>query len=96
MPIIGRGRKSIHYLKGITSSQINYSDIDKIFVVGKSILETYKFVKKDKQGKILKNTKEIEKLIKNHINDNDFLMIKGSNATGLNDFAKKLKKGKIN
>ena len=28
MPIIGRGRKSIHYLKGITSSQINYSDID--------------------------------------------------------------------
>ena len=28
MPIIGRGRKSIHYLKGTTSSQINYSDID--------------------------------------------------------------------
>ena len=38
---------------------------------------------------------DIGNLIRNYINDNDYIMIKGSNLTGLNNFSKKLKKGKI-
>ena len=65
-------------------------------MIGQSILETYKFVKKNKKGKILNSLNEIGSLIRNYINDNDYVMIKGSNLTGLNNFCKKLKKGKIN
>ncbi len=75
---------------------INSSNIDKVFVIGKSILETYKFVRKNKKGKILNVMSDISSLIRNYINDNDYVMIKGSNLTGLNDFCKKLKKRKIN
>jgi len=75
---------------------INSSNIDKVFVIGKSILETYKFVRKNKKGKILNAMSDIDSLIRNYINDNDYVMIKGSNLTGLNDFCKKLKKRKIN
>ena len=39
---------------------------------------------------------DIGSLIRNYINDNDYVMIKGSNLTGLNNFSKKLKKGEIN
>jgi len=45
---------------------------------------------------ILKKTKQIIKLIKNDINNNDYLMIKGSNSTGLNKFTSNLKMGKMN
>ena len=75
---------------------INNSNIDKVFVIGKSILETYKFVRKNKKGKILNAMSDIGSLIRNYINDNDYVMIKGSNLTGLNNFCKKLKKRKIN
>ena len=36
------------------------------------------------------------KLIKNNINNNDYLMIKGSNSTKLHELANVLKSGKIN
>ena len=65
-------------------------------MIGTSILETYKFLKKNKKGKILNTMSDIGSLIRNYINDNDYVMIKGSNLTGLNNFSKKLKKGKIN
>ena len=74
---------------------INNSNIDKVFVIGKAILETFKFVKKSKKGEILNTINDIGSLINNYINDNDLIMIKGSNATGLNNFSKKLKKGLI-
>jgi len=35
-------------------------------------------------------------LIKNRLNNNDYLMIKGSNSTGLNSLANQIKRGKIN
>jgi len=35
-------------------------------------------------------------LIKNDINNNDYLMIKGSNSTGLHKLTNSLKTGKIN
>ena len=39
---------------------------------------------------------QIIDLIKNNINNNDYLMIKGSNSTGLNKLTSDIKKGKIN
>ncbi len=85
------GKKTKLFHQNI-AKYINNSDIDKIFVIGKSILETYRFVIKSKKGKILNTINDIRGLIKNFINNNDVLMIKGSNATGLNDFSKKLKR----
>ena len=89
------GKKTKFFHRNL-AKYINNSDIDKVFVIGKSILETYKFVRKNKKGKILNAISNIDSVIRNYINDNDYVMIKGSNLTGLNNFCKKLKKGKIN
>jgi len=48
------GKKSIFYHKKI-SKLINNSDIDKTFVYGKNVSETFKFLKRKKKGKIVKN-----------------------------------------
>ena len=45
---------------------------------------------------ILKETSKIFDLIVNNLNNNDYLMIKGSNSTGLNKFVKILKRKKLN
>ena len=44
-----------------------------------------------KKGKILRNKSEIFNLIKNDLNNNDYLMVKASNATGFNKIVKNLK-----
>ena len=77
------------------AQHINNGDIDKVFVIGKYISETFKLLKKNKKGEIFKTINDVKYLIKDHINDNDTLMIKGSYATGLNNFSKKLKSGEI-
>jgi len=89
------GKKTKFFHKNL-AKYINNSNIDKVFVIGQSILETYKFVRKNKKGKILNEMSDIDSIIRNYINDNDYVMIKGSNLTGLNNFCKKLKKRKIN
>ena len=73
---------------------INSSKIDKVNVFGKKMKETFKNIKSIKKGKILNKTSEINNLINTNLNNNDYLMIKGSNSTGLNSIAKKLKSGK--
>ena len=75
---------------------INKTSVDKVYVYGKDIKETYYAVSSDKRGKILSNINEIYNLIKNDLNNNDYLMIKGSNSTGLNKFVTKIKKERIN
>ena len=72
------GSKSKRYHEEI-SKVINNSDIDKVFIKGKKTIFTYKYLNKNKRGNIISN--------------NDNLMIKGSNATGLNNFCKKLIRG---
>ena len=44
---------------------------------------------------ILKENSQIFDLIKNNINNNDYLMIKGSNSTGLFSLVNSLKKGNM-
>jgi len=88
---LGKKSKKLHIS---LSSEINKSDIDKIFVYGRKIKETFAYLLKKKKGKVFKNLKEANEYLKEIINNGDFLMIKGSNATGLNTFTKKLKGNK--
>ena len=44
-------------------------------------------------GNILQNEEDIDLSLSKMIANNDYLMIKGSNATGLNNFSKKMIKG---
>ncbi len=75
------------------SKVINRSDIDKVFIKGKKTIFTYKHLNKEKRGNILQNNEDIDFILNKIISNNDYLMIKGSNATGLNDFSKKMIKG---
>ena len=72
---------------------INKSDIDKVFIKGKNTIFTYKYLNKEKRGNILQNNEDIDFSLSKMILNNDYLLIKGSNATGLNDFSKKMIKG---
>ena len=89
------GNKSKKFHKEL-SKVINRSDIDKVFVYGKYIRETFNFLSQNKKGKIFNNLVEAHDHFNKIINNNDLLMIKGSNATGLNRFSKNIKKDQIN
>ena len=60
------------------------------------IKETFYGINSKKRGSILNNKNEIYQLIKNQLKNNDHLMIKASNSTGLNIVASNIKKGKTN
>ena len=80
----------------LISKIINKSKINKVYVIGKYIKETFKGLNTHKKAKILSNKFDIIKLIDNNLNNGDYLMIKGSNSTGLNKFAADLKKRRPN
>ena len=75
------------------SKVINNSDIDKVFIKGNKTIFTYKHINKNKRGNILQNNEDIDFSLSKIISNNDYLMIKGSNATGLNDFSRKIIRG---
>ena len=77
------------------SNIINKSDIDKVFVYGKYIKETFNSLSRDKRGKVFKSLNEAYDHLGKIVHNNDLLMVKGSNATGLNQFSKNIKKGQI-
>jgi murE/murF fusion protein len=83
------GKKTEIYHKNL-SYFINKSDIDKLFIYGKNAFKTYQKTYKAKQGNILQEINDFDEVFSNLINKNDYLMIKGSNATGLNHLAKKI------
>ena len=70
---------------------INKTKVDKVFVKGKKAQLIFKKLNKSKRGKVLKNKQDIIKLIKKRLNNNDYLMIKASNATGFNKIVRNLK-----
>ncbi len=90
---LGKHSKKLHLEM---SNIINSSSINNVHVFGKYIKETYKNIQKKKKGLILKEISQIIDLIKNNINNNDYLMIKGSNATGLHKLTNDLKKERKN
>ncbi len=75
---------------------INNSNINKLFIHGNYIMNTYKNVKKDKRGNVLQYKSDFKDILLPILQKNDYLMIKGSNATGLNKISKNLTKGRIN
>ena len=86
------GKKSEMYHKNV-SKLINNSDIDKVFIKGQKSLFTYKNLIKHKRGNIFQCNQDVDLTLENIITNNDYLMIKGSNATGLNNISKEMIKG---
>ncbi len=85
---LGKHSKKLHEL---IAPIINKTGIDKVFVKGSRVPIVFNKLKKFKRGKILTNQSQIIELIKNELNNNDYLMIKASNATGLNKMVEKLR-----
>ena len=55
------------------------------------ILFTFNKIRTQKKGKVLKSNDDILNLIKNDLKKEDYLMIKGSNSTGLNKIVRRLR-----
>ncbi len=70
---------------------INKTKVYKVYVKGSKVITIFDKLIKSKKGKILYNKNQIIELIRNDLNNNDYLMIKASNATGLNRIAKDLR-----
>ena len=90
---LGKFSKKLHIE---ASKMINYSNVNKIYVYGDKIINTFNKIRTQKKGRILYSRKDILNFLKNDIRDGDYLMLKGSNSTGLNTIANKIKSGKIN
>ena len=90
---LGKYSKKLHIEIG---NSINKTSLKNVNVIGQCIKWTFKNIDKHKKGVILKKQSQIIDLIKNTLDNNDYLMIKGSNSTGLNSLANQLKTGKIN
>ena len=88
---LGDHSKKLHQSIG---KIINNTKIDKIFVKGSEVLFTYNSILKNKKGRVLNSNSEIIDLIKNDLNNNDYLMIKASNATGFNKIISDIKDSK--
>ena len=84
------GKNSIKQHK-IISKVLNKTKIDKVYVFGKYIKNTFNGLKAEKKAKILDSKFNLIDLINSNLNNNDYLMIKGSNSTGLNKITTNLK-----
>ncbi len=84
---LGKFSKKLHE---DVANHANKTKIDKIYVYGKEIINTFNKIRTQKRGKILYSKDEIMRFVKNEINDKDYLMVKGSNATGLNKIIQRL------
>ena len=85
---LGKYSKKLHLS---IAPVINQTNINKVFVKGKMASLVYKNISKAKKGGILVNKSQIVEFIKKDINNNDYLMIKASLATGFNNIVKDLK-----
>ena len=90
---LGKYSKKLH----IEAAKIvNKTDINRVYVYGKNIKDTFNKIRPQKRGKILNSKNEINNFLKYDVKNGEYLMIKGSNSTGLNVLVEKLKKDKIN
>ena len=79
----------------LISKIVNKTKINHVYVIGKYIKETFKGLKQNKKAEILNNKTDIANLINNNLKNNDYLMIKGSNSTGLHKITKNLKERRL-
>jgi len=85
---LGKHSKKLHQF---IAPLVNKSNIDKVYVKGKMVSLIFEKFLKYKKGRVLTKKDEIIELIRKDLNNNDYLMIKASNATGLNKIVKNLK-----
>ena len=90
---LGKSSKKLHI---DAAKVLNNTNINKVYVYGKNIIDTFNKIIPQKRGRILHSKQDILNFLINDIKSGDYLMIKGSNSTGLNTLAKNLKIGKIN
>jgi len=90
---LGKYSKKLHAEIG---KSINKTSLNNVNVIGKHVKWAFNSLNKSKRGIIMEKKSQIIDLIKNSLNNNDYLMIKGSNSTGLNSLTNQIKSGKIN
>ena len=90
---LGKFSKKLHVE---VAELVNNTNINKVYVYGKNVIDTFNKIRPQKRGRVLNSRKDILNFLKNDIKNGEYLMIKGSNSTGLNTIAKKLKSGRIN
>ena len=90
---LGKYSKKLHIEIG---KSINKTSLKNINVIGEHVKWVFSNLNKSKRGIVIKKKSQIIDLIKNNLNNNDYLMIKGSNSTGLNSLTNQIKTGKIN
>ena len=78
---LGKYTKKLHIK---IADYVNKSNVSKVYVYGNLIKHTFNKLKPQIRGKILNNNIDILNLINNDLPNKSFLMIKGSNSTGLN------------
>ena len=89
---LGKFSKKLH----IDSARyINKTKINKVYVYGKYVKDTFRNLVQNKKGKIFKNKNEIYHFVRKNIDNNHHFMFKGSNSTGLQEVVSNIKKGKI-
>ena len=88
--------KNSTYHHQLIANLINRLKIDKVHIYGKYIKETYKRLKGNKKGIVLNKISQINDLINKKLSNKDYLMVKGSNSTGLFKKSQVLKLNRIN
>ena len=84
---LGKYSKKLHIK---IAKYINRSKINKAYFYGKQTKHTFNKLRPQIKGKILNNKMDIHRLINNDLPKNSFLMVKGSNSTGLNKIIQSL------
>ena len=85
---------SKHHLS--MTNLLNKLKIDKVHILGKEIKKTYQGLRLNKKGLVLRDIVQINDLINKKLSNKDYLMIKGSNSTGLYKQSQKLKSNRLN
>ena len=85
---LGKHSKKLHQS---IASIINKTKIDKVFIRGHYMKYMFEKLSNSKKGRILSSKTQIIDLLRNDLDNNDFLMIKASNATGFNKITKEIK-----
>ena len=90
---LGKLSKKLHQKAAL---DINSKNINKVYVYGKDMIYTYNKITPQKRGRVIKSKNDILNFFKKDLKNGDYLMIKGSNSTGLHLVASKIKKGLFN